>query len=659
MVAFLASAGETTPDGEAFAARYRAVFRNATVVTATATVQAVLQQGTSAQAACQLSWETALVGTLVTDTLVSLTLQDGSWRVEGSGDLIWPGLGDDNYLYMEHYIPARANIYDRNGLALAAEGTIVTIGVVPGEIEDEQAVLAALSLITGLAPEEIQATYTGRPAEWWTPIVDVPAQVSVDHADLLFSQPGIDAREKEGRTYWEQGVAPHAVGYVAPMPAEKLETYRARGYRGDEWVGVTGLEGWGEPYLAGRHGGTLYLMSAAGEILSVLAEREAVPSRAIHTTLDRPFQQQVQNILGDRKGAIVALDVHTGAVLAMASGPSFNPNAFVGPTGGAERSAILSNLNRPLLNRATQGLYPCGSVFKIVTMAAALESADMTADTTFWCPGYWEGLGPGARKGCWKEEGHGNISFEDALTASCDVTFYEVGLALDSVGADVLPSFARSFGLGVATGIEGVAEEVQPMPDPAWKVATYGENWGVGDTVNLSIGQGYLGVTPLQVTRMMAAVANGGTLYRPYLVQRIPAADAEHPEIVSQPQVDGTLPVSAEHLATIQQALLGVTTSPIGTAPHRFEGLSVAVAGKTGTAEAPGADSMPHSWFAAYAPAAAPEIAVVVMVENAGEGSSVAAPMVRQVMEAYYGLPLTPLPEIAQPTPTPDPLAEP
>jgi len=198
------------------------------------------------------------------------------------------------------------------------------------------------------------------------------------------------------------------------------------------------------------------------------------------------------------------------------------------------------------------------------------------------------------------------------------------------------------------------------MPDPEWKVNAIGEQWWVGDTVNIAIGQGYLLVTPLQVARMIAAVANGGTLYRPYIIERIGPAGDVILEQMTQPQVVGRLPISPEHLAAIQEALLGVTTKSIGTAPHRFEGLSIPVAGKTGTAEVGGPDTIPHSWFAAYAPADRPEIGIAVLVENAGEGASVAAPLTRQVVEAYYGLPLSPLPLIAQedyvpPTPTPQP----
>ncbi len=660
MYARLAPASQAAIDASSFEQRYRNALAAATVLTVTTRLQASLREGERAQVAFHLELETALVGTLVTDTVMSLSLSDGQWWVDWDEGLIWPQLAGRNYFRMDYVIPVRANIYDRNGLGLATQGTIVTVGVIPGQIADENALLAALSLVTGLAPDEIRGRYVAAPADWKVPIADIPAEVSVEHNELLSSIPGIYRDEKEGRTYPHEGVAPHVVGWVSPVPAEQLAAYQARGYRGDEWVGVSGLEAWGEEILAGRHGGRLSIVNATGAWVATVAEQPAVPSRAIYTTIDRDFQERVQRILGGRKGAIVVLDVHTGAIRALASGPGFDPNAFVGPAGIVERSQILGDPRHPLFNRATQGTYPAGSVFKVVTMAAGMEAAGMDPlDTVFYCPGYWEGLGPAARKACWKAEGHGNIRLQDGLTASCDVTFYAVGQTLDGVGQDVLPRFGRDFGFGAPTGVVGVLEEGGLMPDPTWKVNAIGEPWWVGDTVNLAIGQGYLLVTPLQIARMMAAVANGGTLYRPYVIERIAAAEGI-PEQVTQPEAVGTLPVSSEHLAAIQEALLGVTTSPIGTAPHRFAGLSIPVAGKTGTAETGGLDPRPHSWFAAYAPANNPEIAIAVIVEHTGEGSTFAAPLTRQVVEAYYGLSLSPLPPQAEegyepPIPTPGP----
>jgi penicillin-binding protein 2 len=396
-----------------------------------------------------------------------------------------------------------------------------------------------------------------------------------------------------------------------------------------------------------------------------LAETELVVSRPIYTTFQREFQLAVQEILGDRTGAIVVLDADSGAVLALASGPGFDPNAFILPSAKDERGLLLSNRRRPLLNRATQGTYPLGSVFKIVTMAAALEAGGFTPDSTYTCTGIWDELGPDAIKTDWLEGGHGTLNLVQGLERSCDPYFYHLGLALANVSFDTLPEYARGFGLGRLTGIEGVPEAEGLVPDPAWKLENHGEGWSSGDTVNLAIGQGFLTVTPLQIAQFVAAVANGGSLYRPRVIERIDAApDGSIPEQVNEPEVVGKLPVSQESLNAIRQGMEGATQRAGGTAVHRFYGISVPVAGKTGTAQAPGQTSQPHSWFAGFAPAncdALPDgceeqIAIVVLVENAGEGSSVAAPLFRQVVEAYFGLPQTPLPpEAVPPTPTPEP----
>lgn len=658
MYALLSPTSQRTLDFESFAERYRNALSAAAAMTVTTRLQSALQQGDQGTVSFNLALDSALVGVLVTDTVMSLSRHGEQWLVDWEAGQIWPQLAGGHYFRMEYTIPVRANIYDRDGLGLATEGTIVTVGVIRREIEDEDALLAALSSVTGLSPEEIRGRYVAAPEDWKVPIADIMAEVSIEQNDLLSSIAGIYRDEKEGRVYPHGDAAPHVVGWVSPIPAEQLDAYRARGYRGDERVGISGLEAWGEDPLSGQHGGVLSIVTEEGEKVDTVAGQPAVPSRAIYLTLIRDFQEKVQRILGGRRGAIVVLDVHTGAILALASGPAFNSNVFVGPGGAVGRSQILADPRHPLINRATHGTYPNASVFKIITIAAGMEAADMHPEhTVFQCPGYWVGLGPGARKSCWKSDGHGEITLKDGLTASCDVVFYEVGLQLDEVGSDVLPRFARGFGYGEPTGLVGLREDGGLVPDPDWKVNNIGEQWFVGDSVNLAIGQGYLLVTPLQVARMISAVANGGTLYRPYVIDRIEAGEGQ-PEQVTQPEAVGSLPVAPEHLAAIQDALLGVTTEDFGTAPHRFAGLTIPVAGKTGTAEHGGPETRPHSWFAAYAPANAPEIGIAVIVEEVGEGSTVAAPLTRQVVEAYFGLPLSPLPPQAEesyvpPTPVP------
>ena len=662
MYGLLSPESQAAVDEEAFSQRYRNALDSASVLTVTTHLESVLREGQQASVAFDVTLETALFGTLSAKNDMSLSLRERAWGVDWTPGLIWPQLEGDKYFRTAYTIPVRADIYDQNGLGLATQGTIVTIGVIPGQIENEPALLQTLSAVTGLSAETIQSRYASANPEWKVPIADIPAQVSVEQNETLASLPGIYREEKQGRMYPHGAATGHVVGWVAPVPAEKLTEYRRRGYRGDEMVGVAGLEAWGEEILAGKHGGTLAVVTATGEMVTEVDRREAVPGRPIHTTLNREFQEKAQQILGDRKGAIVAVDVESGAVRALVSGPGFDPNVLVGPTAALERSQVLADPRHPLFNRATQGTYPTGSVFKIVTMSAGMEEAGMDPlESTFHCPGYWDGLGRGARKLCWKEEGHGDIVLQDGLSASCNVTFYEVGKTLHELDPAILPRFGTDFGLGTPTDLEGLVEEGGLMPSPEWKGSASGEPWYPGDTVNLAIGQGYLRVTPLQVARMMAAVANGGTLYRPYIVERI-EGNQETAEEVTELEAVGRLPISADHLAALQEGLLGVTSAAIGTASHRFAGLDIPVAGKTGTAEAGGTEAEPHSWFAAYAPADDPEIALVVMAENAGEGSTVAAPLARQVVEAYYGLPLSELPPEAEPDyepPTPEATTEP
>ncbi len=647
MYALLAPSLRDGLDEERFTEAYRSALTTATVITITAEPLQLGLSGTTGWLDFHERWQTALFGKLESDNRLLLTREDGQWWIDWRREAIWPDLSGGNRLAVEYQVPPRANIYDRNGVGLAVESTIVTVGVVPGQIEDETTLLAALSTLFDKSPEEIRALYLGQPADWFIPIGELSAEESLAHDDLL-NLPGILRRERMGRTY-PDAVAPHVIGWVGPIPAEKADLYRQRGYRADAQVGIAGLEAWGENLLAGRNGGLLYVIAEDGSYVKGLAERRPLRGRSLYTTIDRDFQLAVQSILGERQGAIVALDVHSGAVLAMVSAPGFDNNLFVNPQAVAERQQLLADPRHPLFNRATQGTYPLGSVFKIVTMAAGMGSGLFEPQSTFYCPGYWDGLGVANRKSCWLKSGHGTLTLESGLVQSCDVVFYEVGYRLDGKDPALLPTYGAAFGLGEATGLRELPEATGLMPSPSWKQTTYLEGWAAGDSVNLAIGQGFLLVTPLQVARMMAAVANGGTLYRPYLVARTDdgAGHGTHTE----PEVVGRLPLDDAHLRVIQQALYEVTSSPRGTATFRFRGLEVPVAGKTGTAQAPGEEAEPHAWFAGYFPADDPQVALVVMVENGGEGSTIAAPLFRQVVEAYYGLPLTPLPDEARQEP--------
>jgi len=352
----------------------------------------------------------------------------------------------------------------------------------------------------------------------------------------------------------------------------------------------------------------------------------------VYLTIDTGFQATVEHLLGERVGAIVVMDPQSGTVHALVSYPRFKPATL---TSGFDVDAwtdLYTDEKRPLVNRTTQGVYPPGSIFKVVSISAALESLGMKPDRQFTCTGKWTGLGQEFEKKCWLERGHGQISLADGLTQSCDVVFYEVGLALYQQNPKLLPEWAWAFGLGAPTGIQGVSESAGVVVDDAWKRANLGEPLFPGDTVNSAIGQGFMLSTPLQVARMLATIGNGGRLVKPRLVDRIVSLEGE--EQVLAPEDTGTLPLSPESLALIRNSLEAVVSGARGTARAAFEGITYTVAGKTGTSES--GQEEPHAWFAGYAPADEPRVAIAVVLEHAGEGSKEAAPLFRQVLEAFF-----------------------
>ncbi len=666
MYSLLATQSQNLVDGAAFVARYDEAMKTAAVQSIHAQPLSLVQEGNKAEFGVRVTLETSVVGSVTRDFTVPLVYEDGRWGVVWSEGLILPELEGGNRLLMETKVPSRASIYDKDAYALAFQGKAVSLGIIPGQIQDEAGMLAALSPLLNKTPEQIKAMYAAALPDWYVPIGDISE--STMQENILALQPYIDAglappRARGSRLYTDIGIAPHVIGYMGFIPAEELADYQALGFQGDEKVGLSGIEAWGEDYLNGERGGLLSVVGPNGEYLSTIAEREPKQSRSIYTTFDHDFQAAVERALAEaietdpagHSGAIVVLDVNTGDVLAMASYPSYDPVIFdsLRPQSQDELAAVLNDAGRPLLNRATQGAYPAGSIFKVVTFAAGLQSGLYTPDTYYNSTGVWTRLGQEYAKRDWREGGHGNISLKQALVVSCNSCFYDVGFTLDGQDNTLFPSVAKAFGLGQPTGIQGVAESAGLIPDPSWKIDTLGEGWTVGDSVNMAIGQGFVQVTPIQIATIFAAIGNGGTVYQPKLIDRIGAGGGA-PEEVWPVQENGRLPISEENFAVLRNSLWEVANGSWGTATHRFEGLPVKVAGKTGTAEAP--PGLSHAWFAGYAPAAPytradgttidqPEIAIAVIVENAGEGSAVAAPIFRRVVELYYGIePLAPFP---------------
>jgi penicillin-binding protein 2 len=649
MYSLLSSLSRDAMSETAFQSFYEDVAVQTTLRSLDYRILSVEMTPTDATVGFEVTLHSFLMNDITRQTRMVLKNQQGGWKVAWDERTVLPELENGNRLVMHRSYPARGNIYDRNGLALAAEAEAVEIGIVPGEIEDEDTVVAYVALALHMPREMVRQMFDYNHPDWYYPIGDVNKADIEDYYGTLRSLGGVHLTTTMMRYYFGGGVASHVVGYTQQPSEDNIAYYQSIGYAGDERVGVSGLEAWGEQYLAGKPGGQLWVTSPTGSNLALLAEAKPEAAMAIYTTLDRKLQQQMeQTLMGSFTGAAVVLNRNTGEVLAMLSSPGydsnlFDPGSFNGTfNNGALVQEIINDQHHPLVNRATRGLYPLGSVFKIITMAAALQSGMFTPDSEYNdVDGYFREL-PGFTGTDWTIEKdmkpQGKITFEQCLERSCNTCFWHVGLAMYYQDAWLVPNMASAFGLGSPTGITGVEEEAGFVPNPGWKHDTQGEDWTGGDALNQAIGQGLLEVTPLQVADFVAAVGNGGTLYRPQILLSIkpPIGDAV---LTFQPEVRGKLPVSAENLAAIQKAMTGVVTDPNGTARARFYGMEIyKIAGKTGTAQTTEYD-LPNAWFVAYTfneNPAKPDIAIAVIVERIGEGSTYAAPMARRIIELYY-----------------------
>jgi penicillin-binding protein 2 len=632
------SAMASTP-ADKFISRYKAIAEEASITAVTASVTGVQRKlADAAVVSFTLTADTRLAGQFRVENVLDLTFVGQRWTVEWAPKAIFPLLLRDNLVHMFVRAPSRGSILDRKDRPLATEGQVIEVGVVTGQIKDEAQLLTALRVVLGLSEGSIQAKYqaAARP-DWFMPVGEIALEAAQLNQDLLSSDPGIVWREKAVRSYPYGGMASHVIGYLAEVDAATLAQLEPKGYQSGDLIGASGLEAWGEQYLAGARGGTLAIISQEGRIVWTLSERPAEAGQNIYATLDVDLQQAVENILGQRVGAIVVIEVNSGDVLAMASYPGFNPQVLTGGATSSQWQALLGDAQRPLLNRAVAGIYPPGSAFKIVTLSAGLDALGLNARSPFYCAGRWDGLDDGAVRHCWLKTGHGPISLFEGLVQSCDTVFWEVGKALNERDPTALSRYARGFGLGTATGINELDEAEGLIPDPEWKRNNYSgaeQEWLPRDAVNMAIGQGDVLVTPLQMARLCAAVANGGTLYRPRLVRRIGTALGGVQQ-VSAAEFTGRLPVSTAELQLVQSAMESVVLR--GTASNAFRGATVRMAGKSGTAEAPPGET--HAWFVGYAPADAPQIAVAVVLEHGGEGGGKAAPLFRQVVESYLALP--------------------
>jgi penicillin-binding protein 2 len=635
MYAMLAQTSRDAITEADFTTRYTNATNSLTLISLNYYILSSLVNPASAQISYQVDYATSLFGTISSQMEMNLVLENNTWKVQWDDGLILKELAGGNTLLLDIEYPSRGSILDANGDYLVTQTDAVALGIDPNNVSTKKIslLLQELAEMTKKPINVVQQMYSdgAENGEYYIPIGETSKEVYDKYATTMESIPGFVKNEYNSRYYYVGGVAPQVLGYTLSITADNYDQYRALGYAGDEKVGTAGLEKWGESYLAGKPEATLYVMAANGTTVTRLYHKDPEAAYNINTTIDKDLQILVQKALLGFNGAAIVMEVDTGRVLAMASSPTYDPNLFQTDNYNSQYQLtdLINDTDTPMWNRATQSSYPLGSVFKVITMAAAMESGRYTADTTYDCTCEWTELGtPYSDWTCTKGlQPSGEVTLVQGLMRSCNPYFYHIGLDLfRNKSGTYLADMARGFGLGEATGIEGVAEDTGSINNPV----------DDGAASQMGIGQGDMLVTPIQVVDFIAAIANGGTLYTPQIIDNITDVNGN---VVKQyePTVRGTLPVSETTLAAIQQGMHDVVNNSRGTAYTKFIGLNIAVNGKTGTATTSLED--PHSWFAGYTTenrADLPDIAVVVILENKGDGSAYAAPVFRRIIEDYY-----------------------
>jgi penicillin-binding protein 2 len=582
---------------------------------------------------------------LFTTMLIALfLLLARTWHLQVIQGDYFLRLSENNRLRSLRTKSLRGKVLDRYGHVLADNRAAFTLMAIPEDLPPPaqlRPMLQALDIRAGSEAWQLRRSVAAfKPV----PIQrDVPRNRVAYFAEHRMDFPGLFLEVEPLRSYPYGTLGAHLLGYLGEISEVQLQRTKSQGYQMGDLVGQYGLERAYESTLHGYHGFRQVEVDALGREMQLIAARPPQPGMNLILTLDLHLQQLAERLLEDHTGSIVALDPQNGQVLALASSPAFDPNTFATHLSGTEWTALMTNPKRPLNDRAVQGQYPPGSIFKIVTALAGLQEGVITPQTTQFCPGHYVYGGHTFRD--WKTGGHGSVNLRQALTQSCDVYFYHTGQEL---GIDRIAHYARAFGLGQATGFAPEIEKSGLIPSTQWKRRSRGQPWYAGETLSVAIGQGYTLTTPLQAVNMIATLANGGTLYKPYVVLRQEDIDGTVLREIT-PEVLHHLHVDPHHLATVQQGLWSVVNDPRGTGKEaRHEQISIA--GKTGTAQVlhlpehsgprPRQDQLPeryrdHAWFVAFAPFQAPRIAVVIMIEHAGKGGSQFAALAKTLIEAY------------------------
>jgi penicillin-binding protein 2 len=533
---------------------------------------------------------------------------------------IYKDLSNKNCIKLLSQTGARGRILDDQGNVIVGNKLSYKVMILPQETDGIDSLLVAVSKILDTNPQDLKYKFKNGFIAPFAPIViaeniDMIKAIALEELKLDF--PGMLIQPYPQRAYPYGRLASHIIGYLNEIDRWRLTELEDYGYKTKDTVGFGGVEEKYDYYLRQEEGGLSVQVDGRGRFVRVLGFKPPRDGKDIQLTLDLKIQKIVQENLEGRIGSVILMDPSSGEIKALANSPDFNPLAFVNKSNSSIAN-LLDSPEAPLVNRAIGGVYPAGSVFKLVVAAAALETGKINLSTTFFCPG---SIHIGAQEfSCWNT--HNSENLMDAITHSCNIFFYRTGLLL---GAQLIHDYALKFGFSRVTSIDIPYEASGFVPSPLWRRIYKFKNWFNGDTVNLSIGQGDLLVTPIQMARMMAVFANKGWLVTPYLVKAIDGRDISN----SKTKIT-RIPIKESTIAYIRGALKNVVSDPDGTA-NILSGLTVSVAGKTGTVQV--SRGQPHAWFVGFFPYRNPKFVICVFLEHGGSGQASCA-LTKQIIEA-------------------------
>ncbi len=562
----------------------------------------------------------------------------------------YANLAKNNRIKLVPVPPTRGIIYDRKGRILAENLPSYSLELIPEQVPDLDKTLNRLTQLLHIPEEKIiqfRRQYKQKRRFNSTPLLlKMNDQQVAKFAVVRHSFPGVDIHAGLIRHYPYSEITSHIVGYVGRINVKELKRLPEAEYRGTHHVGKTGIEKSYETQLHGKTGFAEIETNAQGRFINTLDTIAPQPGTDLHLFLDIDLQKTAYDALDIYNGAVIAIDIETGGVLVFVSKPGFDANQFVSGISTANYRALQNSDARPLFNRALRGLYPPGSTIKPFIGLAGLEYKVIKPETSKFCPGYYQLPNLSHKYRDWKRWGHGAVNLKDAITQSCDVYFYDLAFNL---GIDNIHDFLQQFGFNKKTGIDLIGEKKGLIPSRKWKKKVKNESWYHGETLITGIGQGFTQVTALQLAKATATLANNGKIVKPRLVSQITSGKTHHSITQSKPE---TIPLQPENINQVIDAMINVVHGARGTAKRINKDIDYQIAGKTGTAQVYSVKQderyseaeiafklRDHALFIAFAPAKQPKIAIAVIAENGGHGSSVAAPIAAKVIKQYLSKP--------------------